>query len=685
MQCENCAPTAEDGERPSEIISQELFSEETNAREPQVSVEADVHAAKINRKITGTTLPVGLTIDDRYEILGVIGEGGFATVYYAHDLSIDREVAIKVMDMKKGVSESYVKRFFREAKAAAKIHHNNVVAIYDFGHIEATGQPFITMEFLRGHTLNEELANKGPLSPRRVFKLFRPVIEALSIGHQLGIIHKDLKPENLYLVDPNGPRETMKVLDFGVARLQNEATKLTNDGQLLGTPRYLAPEYIQSQTVSPAIDVYQMALIMSESLCGIPAVSGEFYQVMMLHCSGQLKIASFLLEGEVGNVFRKALSVDPQERYPNCDAFGQALDSIADHFESDTPIQPNATDTSSPTSGELPAPAGPIPVKAAAIDNQVSHSNELTAIRPSAPGAMPVAPAPMEGIPIAMLEGGYPKAAPSNKKYLILLAIGVVVFVLVFFIVLLSASGSKTTESDQIMAEDPNAPSMVSFTFESSPMGASVLRNDIHLVCQSTPCKAEFNTNDLKLSQLIVFKLEGYEDAKFELKGTTYEETNGKIFVHLTEKPKEPDSLEFYITYEPSNATVTDTELDTEVCQSSPCSYHFDIDRGNVELRFEAAGYQPKNENLFKRRFDETGGTIDVALEKLSKGHRGSKAAANVGDPDALCRKAAKAKVMGKVCESVHLYKDAQKAGITDAGCKRNAEKTISEYGAKCK
>ena len=289
------------------------------------------------------TLPVGMKIDDRYEILGVLGVGGFATVYRAHHLTIDRDVALKVMDLKKGVDPSYSERFFREAKIAAKIHHNNVVSIYDFGHVAETGQPYIAMEMLHGHDLSHELSKNGPLSPNRAFVLFRPVLDALSEGHRLGIVHKDLKPENLYLVDPGGPRELMKILDFGVARINSsEVAKLTSAGQLLGTPRYLAPEYITSQNVSPAIDVYQMALILSEALTGVPAVSGDPFHAMMLHCSGQIQISDFLLNGPVGEVFKKAIAIEPTERYENCAAFGAALDTVADYFASETPLKGGA-------------------------------------------------------------------------------------------------------------------------------------------------------------------------------------------------------------------------------------------------------------------------------------------------------------------------------------------------------
>ncbi|MBQ9243690.1 MAG: serine/threonine protein kinase, partial [Proteobacteria bacterium] len=629
----------------------------------------ELNPATSDISITGGSLPAGMKIDDRYEILDVIGEGGFATVYYAHDLAIDREVAIKVMDLKKGVNPSYVQRFFREAKAAAKIHHNNVVAIYDYGHVSATGQPYIAMELLRGHTLSEELSKSGPLNLKRAYKLFRPVVEALSFGHQLGIIHKDLKPENLYLVDPGGPREAMKILDFGVARIQSDATKLTNDGQLLGTPRYLAPEYIQSQTVSPAIDVYQMALIFSEAISGTPAVSGDFYQVMMFHCTGQLLISDYLLSGEVGEVFKHALAVKPEERYPDCEAFGQALDSIAVYFDDDIDCRStsfsNLKPSASAQSKRSELASGPIPIPAG---GQANHQ-------------------PVQTAPLDNLTSSASDEQSSGKRLWIMIAVGLVIVCLIAIIIAVTMSGSNTNEETQMNGEVEvhPIPTSVQFVFETSPSGASVLRNDIHLICEPTPCKADFNPNDLKLSQLIVFKKDGYADAKYELKESTFGETNGTIFVQLEKTEEEPITLEFYLTYEPANAKVTDAETGEEVCQASPCPYHYEVDRGNVMLLFEAPGYQTKPENIFKRRFDESNGSLKIVMEKQSKAPKAAKTSVSNADPDALCRKAAKAKVMGKVCDSVHLYREAQKAGIKDAVCKRNAEATLDEYSSKCK
>ena len=144
-----------------------------------------------------TQLPVGALVNGRYAILGVIGSGGFATVYLARDITNNRNIALKAMDFQKSDDPNYSERLFREAKIAAKIKHPNVVSIFDFGHIKGNGQPFIAMELLKGHTLSKELIESGPLSPRRAFRLFSPVLDALAVGHRLGIVHKDLKPENL--------------------------------------------------------------------------------------------------------------------------------------------------------------------------------------------------------------------------------------------------------------------------------------------------------------------------------------------------------------------------------------------------------------------------------------------------------------------------------------------------------
>ncbi|MBO4351168.1 MAG: protein kinase [Proteobacteria bacterium] len=542
---------------------------------------------EIDLEQTTTTLPIGMKIDDRYEILSVLGIGGFATVYRAHHLTIDRDVALKVMDLKKGVDPSYSQRFFREAKIAAKIHHNNVVSIYDFGHVAETGQPYIAMEMLHGHDLSHELTESGPLSPQRAFVLFRPVLDALAQGHRLGIVHKDLKPENLYLVDPKGPHETIKVLDFGVARINSsEVAKLTSAGQLLGTPRYLAPEYIKQQLVSPAIDVYQMALILSEALTGIPAVSGDPFHAMMLHCSGQLQIAGFLLEGEVGEVYKKAIAINPEDRYADCEAFGQALDTVVEYFSSKVPLKGGAPQLT---------PDG-------------RTSSKMT--------AMPFNANINTGEP--NMYGGEMEQQKGNGKVLVILGILLVLIVAAFVIYYYYKEWEDQVKPPVVVENAEPAPDPTyEFTFETMPRGATVLKNGTHLICSPTPCQAEFKASELKYSQLMFFKLDGYMEERYELKESTYNDVQGKILIELKEKPKEISELVFTLKYEPENASVTDIKMNnTKVCSGSPCKYTFTLDRGYAQLEFKADGYKTKTEILGKEEYDQNSGVIKVTLEK---------------------------------------------------------------------
>ncbi len=527
------------------------------------------------------TLPVGMKIDDRYEILGVLGVGGFATVYRAHHLTIDRDVALKVMDLKKGVDPSYSERFFREAKIAAKIHHNNVVSIYDFGHVAETGQPYIAMEMLHGHDLSHELSKNGPLSPNRAFVLFRPVLDALSEGHRLGIVHKDLKPENLYLVDPGGPRELMKILDFGVARINSsEVAKLTSAGQLLGTPRYLAPEYITSQNVSPAIDVYQMALILSEALTGVPAVSGDPFHAMMLHCSGQIQISDFLLNGPVGEVFKKAIAIEPTERYENCAAFGAALDTVADYFASETPLKggaPQRTPDVQTTPKNLPPLVG------------YNTTGNYAEPGLSADTAQPRQSNALRNVFIALLA--------------VVCAAGGAYFVYV---------KSKTPEpvDPPVVAEKPDP--KVKFNFTSTPSGAQVTRST-RTVCV-TPCSTEFKLSELRdeFKPLIVFKLDGYVDKDIEITEEIFKSHNGKIDVALDKIA--PKKLPFKLNYVPKNATVIDADSGEVVCKLSPCTYTFSDDQVAVTLTFSAPDYLDKNVALTESDFSDD--PIMVELEK---------------------------------------------------------------------
>ncbi len=273
-------------------------------------------------------------MNNRYEVTGFLGKGGFASVYAGFDKVIERQVAIKVLAVQAHAmdEDSYadkLERFRREAKASARIAHPNVVTVFDMGVMADTMQPYIVMEVLHGHSLSEELRDHGPLHPSRALKLFVGALDALSAAHELGIIHKDLKPSNLFLVAPHTLAEELKVVDFGIARFDEEDAGLTGTGQVFGTARYFAPEYISEQLVSPALDVYQMGLILVELLCGLPAVrSNNPLECVMCHGRGQLEIPESLLQGHLGQVIARSLSMSLDARYTDAGAFRDALSAV---------------------------------------------------------------------------------------------------------------------------------------------------------------------------------------------------------------------------------------------------------------------------------------------------------------------------------------------------------------------
>lgn len=544
-----------------------------------ISAEPEIDHSK-----SVATLPIGMKIDDRYEISGVLGVGGFATVYRAHHLMIDRDVALKVMDLQKGVDPSYTQRFFREAKIAAKIHHNNVVSIYDFGFVAETGQPYIAMEMLHGHDLGRELSKNGPLSPNRIYILFRPILAALGQGHRLGIVHKDLKPENLYLTDPGTTREQMKVLDFGVARLDSaEISKLTSAGQLLGTPRYLAPEYIKAQRVSPAIDVYQMALIFSEALTGVPAVAGDPFHAMMLHCSGQLQITDFLREGPVGEVFKRATALDPEERYANCDDFGQALDGLASFFESKTPL-----------TGGVPQLSPEWRPSSKIINANFSDMVPEVSV-PSGPSTM-ISP-----------------YKSSKSKLFILIALPIALIVLIFSAVHFFSEKPGSTEPVAVVAQEAKK---LEFQFDSEPQGADIkLKGGTFSIC-TTPCTHAFTSNDLPTT--LVFSLENYKDNELEISELLHSRENGRTFLELTQIPMDAPKLTFTINYEPKNARVAEVGSLDAICTNSPCDYIFDPTRKSVRLTISAPDHIQQNVDLDAETHAESA-LIAIELKKVVK------------------------------------------------------------------
>jgi serine/threonine protein kinase len=283
--------------------------------------EEDVPAGKL--------LPKGTIVEEKYKITGILGAGGFAVVYGATQLNIDRPVALKVMNLPAtGAKKKAVERFTREARAAAGLHHPNTVTMHDIGFVD--GNPYIAMEPVVGRDLKRELRRNGAMQPERAVHLFIDTLDALALAHENGIVHRDLKPSNLVLTDPERRTEKLKIIDFGIARLRGDSSSVDLTGSsVIGTPSYMAPEYIKDHIVSPALDVYQMGLILVELLTGSRLVSGENpYQCLMMHVSGRLPIPEPLLDSNFGPVITRALANDPKSRFKDAAEFRDALEQV---------------------------------------------------------------------------------------------------------------------------------------------------------------------------------------------------------------------------------------------------------------------------------------------------------------------------------------------------------------------
>ncbi len=208
---------------------------------------------------------IGTTIAGRYQIEDLLGEGGMATVYAAHHRLVDRPCAVKIMSQSLARNEVIRERFRREAKAAQKLAHPNIIEIFDQGELP-DGSLYLVMELLDGQTL-ADVVERGALPIERALPISIQIARALARAHDLEVIHRDLKPENIFLAMTDDGRDLVKLLDFGIARSMQDA-RLTGAGEVFGTPQYMAPERITSIDAGPSQDVYALGVILYEMLTG---------------------------------------------------------------------------------------------------------------------------------------------------------------------------------------------------------------------------------------------------------------------------------------------------------------------------------------------------------------------------------------------------------------------------------
>ncbi len=257
-------------------------------------------------------LSKGQKINDRYEIIKSIGEGGMANVYLANDTILDREVAVKVLRGDLSTDEKFIRRFQREALSVSNLSHPNIVEVYDVG--EEDGQYYIVMEYIEGKTLKQLLNKRGALTLPEVIDIMTQLTDGLSHAHEAYIIHRDIKPQNI-MIEDNG---TVKITDFGIAMAVN-ATQFTQTNSVMGTVHYLPPEQANGKGATVKSDIYSLGILMYELLTGsVPFKGDNAVEIALKHMKEKLpsiRKQNPLIPQSVENIVIKACAKNPRNRY----------------------------------------------------------------------------------------------------------------------------------------------------------------------------------------------------------------------------------------------------------------------------------------------------------------------------------------------------------------------------------
>lgn len=279
---------------------------------------------------------VGTCLMGKYDIIDVIGHGGMGVVYKGRQVLMDRTVAIKMLQSQHIADSMSVKRFHQEGKAASKMNHPHVITVYDFGVTPTSGQPFIVMDYLLGTDLSQIIKEEGQLGVERSLKILAQSTDALDHAHRMGVIHRDLKPSNIMLIDYEDEKDYVKVVDFGVAKLISaggEQQRLTQMGEVCGSPVYMSPEQCQGLELDSRSDIYSMGIVIYETLTGrLPILGKTMVETMSKHITEppprftEVRPDLYIPERLEAVVF-KALSKNREDRHQSMAELTRDLDT----------------------------------------------------------------------------------------------------------------------------------------------------------------------------------------------------------------------------------------------------------------------------------------------------------------------------------------------------------------------
>jgi serine/threonine-protein kinase len=284
---------------------------------------------------------IGTIIAGRYVIEALLGVGGMGSVYRARHQFIGRDVALKFLDPSLTKNERLRKRFLGEARAANQINHEHIIDITDFGETE-DGIVYMVMEYLEGVTLEDEI-EKGPLELRRALRIVLQIALGLGRAHELGVVHRDIKPGNIHLSRRGSQRDFVKILDFGVARIEHDA-RITGQNMIVGTPEYIAPEQIRSAAPTPKSDLYSLGCLLFEMVTGKIPFEGKTTVLLVKHINEPPPTPSSINAGippEVDALVLRLLQKKPDDRHRDAYHLVQELQKVLDSLPVGNSSKPN--------------------------------------------------------------------------------------------------------------------------------------------------------------------------------------------------------------------------------------------------------------------------------------------------------------------------------------------------------
>ena len=318
MSCPHCNAVLGAEARFCPACGKALVSTETKAES-----SAQLRAELVGRQIAG-----------RFRILAKLGEGGMGAVYRAEQISLKRAVAVKLLKPEMSQNAMLLRRFSAEAEAVAKLDHPNTVKVYDFGQ-DTDGALFIAMEYIEGASLRGAMTAHGPLPPARALAIAIQVAASLADAHAQAIVHRDLKPDNVMLQDKGRQRDIVRVLDFGIAKLRDDQRStqqaMTQAGDMLGTPQYMAPEQIRGEPIDGRTDVYALGCMLYEMVTGrLPFEGTSVLAILTKHLTDTVVPPSqrrpdLALPDVLDRVVMTGMAKEPSGRPLTMERYGELL------------------------------------------------------------------------------------------------------------------------------------------------------------------------------------------------------------------------------------------------------------------------------------------------------------------------------------------------------------------------